>query len=115
MKKTFCADTPMCPEHTGTPPTPSLHCGLLIRIIGRASGIFPGQRKFSGLLFKRTHCPHRRAGLGDKPRMREKARLAGVRLGQERTIRLFGRAIWVAFAWLGGRKGVTVVDGVQGA
>lgn len=54
--------------------------------------------------------------MGNKPRMREKARLAVGRLGQKRTIRLFGSAIWVAFAWLGGRKGslwLTVCRGLE--
>lgn len=55
-----------------------------------ASGTLPGQRKFSALLFKRIHCPHGTAGLGNKPWMREKARLVGGRLGQERTTRLLG-------------------------
>lgn len=42
-----------------------------------ASGTLPGQRKFSGLLFKRIHSPHRSPRLGNRLWVKEKARLAG--------------------------------------
>lgn len=102
MKKTFCTDIP-CVLSTPGPPLAALWSADKDSADGKWH-ISRTKETLQFIVKKNPLSTRAGAGLVNKLGRRDKARLAGGRVGQERTSRLLGNAIWGAFAWLGGRK-----------